>query len=265
MRTIVLCGFKGGTARTSTALHLGAALARFHNQKVLLVDMDPQANLSTGLGFGTDSLDTMVPVLQGEKQIEQVIKPTSVPGLSLIPANTYLDQIEATAPLVSDPYAHERLRKSLRTLSYDFCLIDIPPSLGWLCQAAFFASTHSLICSVPEPYSVLALNRLAKYHQAINQNHSLDVIGVLFSLWDERGATNRAFLDGVEIVFPGKVFQTKIRRDISVSRAILQGLPVFETSAHSRVSEDYQAFATEFIQRFQVGVKKRKVKAVNHG
>jgi len=262
MRTIVLCGFKGGTARTSTTLHLGAALARFHKQKVLLVDMDPQANLSTGLGLGTDSLDTMVPVLQGDKQIHEVIKPTSIEGLSLIPANTYLDQIEATAPLVSDPYAHERLRKALRQVNYDFCLIDIPPSLGWLCQSAFFAATHSLICSVPEPYSVLALNRLAKYHQAINENHSLDVIGVLFSLWDDRGATNKAFLEGVESVFPGKVFQTRIRRDISVSRAILQGLPVFETSPLCRVSEDYQAFAKEFLQRFQINVKKKRLAAV---
>ncbi len=249
MKTIVLCGFKGGTARSSTALHLGSALAKFHKKKILLIDFDPQANLSTGLGFGTDSLDTLVPVLQGAKQIEQVIQSTSIENLYLIPANTYLDQIESTAPLVSDPYAHERLRKSLRSLTYDFCLIDIPPSLGWLCQSAFFASQASLICAVPEPYSVLALNRLAKYHQAINENHTIDVLGVLFSLWDERGATNKAFLEGVESVFPGKLFSTHIRRDIAVSRAILQGKPVFETALHSRVSDDYQAFATEFLKR----------------
>jgi chromosome partitioning protein len=252
MRTIVLCGFKGGTARTSTSLHLGAALSKFHEKKVLLVDFDPQANLSTGLGFGTDCLDTMVPVLQGEKAIQDVIKETSIKGLYLIPANTYLDQVEATAPLVSDPYAHERLRKCLKNLDYDYCLIDIPPSLGWLCQSAFFASQYSLICSVPEPYSVLALNRLAKYHQAINENHALDVLGVLFSMWDERGATNRAFLEGVESSFPGQVFQTKIRKDVSVSRTILQGLPVFETFPNSRIAGDYKAFTQEFLVRCNI-------------
>lgn len=249
MKTVVLCGFKGGTARTSTSLHLASALAMFHNKKVLLVDFDPQANLSTGLGFGTDSLNTMVPVLQGEKKLQEVIQKTSIPGLSLVPANTFLDQIEATAPLVSDPYAHERLRKALRDVEYDFCFIDIPPSLGWLCQSAFFAAQHSLICAVPEPYSVLALNRLYKYHQAISENHPIDVAGVLFSLWDDRGATNTAFLEGVESVFPGKVFETKIRRNVAVSRAILQGQPVFETAPTSRVAEDYQAFASEFLKR----------------
>ena len=249
MRTIVLCGFKGGTARTSTTLHLGSALALFHGKKVLLVDFDPQANLSTGLGLGTDNLETMVPVLQGEKSIRDVVKETAIPGLFVVPSNTYLDQIEATAPLVTDPYAHERLRKALRSLEYDFCFIDIPPSLGWLCQSAFFAAQYSMICCVPEPYSVLALHRLAKYHNAINEHHTLEVLGVLFSMWDERGATNKAFIEGVESVFPEKVFQQKIRRDISVSRSVLHGQPVFDAFPKSRVAQDYQLFAEEFLRR----------------
>jgi chromosome partitioning protein len=249
MKTITLCGFKGGTCRTSTTLHLGAALATFHNKRILLVDFDPQANLSTGLGMGTDNLKTMVPVLQGEMKINEVIQRTAIEDLDIIPANTFLDQIESTAPLVSDPYAHERLRKALRVLDYDYTFIDIPPSLGWLCQSAFFASQHSIICSVPEPYSVLALNRLEKYHQAINENHTLTIIGVLFSLWDSRCATNKAFMDGVEDVFPSKLFETKIRRDIAVSRAILQGLPVFETDSSARVALDYKNLASEFLSR----------------
>lgn len=253
MQTIVLCGFKGGTARTSVSLHLSAALAKFHGKKVLLIDFDPQANLSTGLGFGTDCLDTMVPVLQGEKRINSIIQKTSINNLFLVPANTYLDQIEATAPLVSDPYAHERLRKALFHVDseFDFCFIDIPPSLGWLCQSAFFASHYSLICAIPEPYSVLALNRLVKYHQAINENHTLSVLGVLFSMWDSRGATNEAFVSGVEETFPNKLFSTKIRRDIAVSRAVLQGQPVFDTAAASRVADDYRALAKEFLERAQ--------------
>lgn len=247
--TVVLCGFKGGTARTSTTLHLGSAAALFHGKKVLLVDLDPQANLSTGLGFGTDCLDTMVPVFQGEKRLEDVVQETKIKNLFLVPANTYLDQIEATAPLVSDPYAHERLRKALRPLAFDLCLIDIPPSLGWLCQSAFFAAHFSMVCCVPEPYSVLALHRLAKYHHAINEHHSLQVLGVLFSLWDDRGATNKAFCEGVETVFPGKIFATKIRRDIAVSRAVLHGKPVFDLFPKSRVALDYRAVTQEVLDR----------------
>ncbi len=263
MKTIVVCGFKGGTARTSSTLHLGAALAKFHKQKVLLIDFDPQANLSTGLGFGTDEEDTMVPVLQGSKQINDVIRKTSIEGLDIILANTYLDQIESTAPLVSDPYAHERLRKALKNLEYDFCFIDIPPSLGWLCQSAFFASQYSLICSVPEPYSVLALQRLAKYHQAINDNHKIEVIGVLLSLWDERGATNNAYTNGIEVEFPNKLFKAKVRRDIAVSRAILEGRPVFETAKNSRVAEDYQELANEFMSRCGVCNSEKELVGAN--
>lgn len=249
MKTIVLVGFKGGTARTSTCLHLGSALAMFEDKKILLVDFDSQANLSTGLGFGTDCLETMVPVLQEKCSIEDVIQDTNIPNLHLIPANTYLDQIEATAPLSHDLYAHERLRRAIQPLEYDYCFIDIPPSLGWLAQSAFFASNYSLVCSIPEPYSVLALNRLSKYHDTINRNHKLDVLGVLFSMWDERHATNDAFLNGVEHAFPGKVFQTKVRRDMNVNRAILEGKPVFLTNPSCRAAEDYKSLAKEVLER----------------
>ncbi|CDZ81934.1 Sporulation initiation inhibitor protein soj [Candidatus Rubidus massiliensis] len=249
MKTIVFCSFKGGTGKTSTVLHLGAALAKFHSKKILLIDFDSQANLSTGIGFGTDHINTVVPVLQGEKKIEEVIQNTTIPNLSIVLANTYLDQIESTSPLVTDLYAHERLRKSLKGLEYDYCLIDIPPSLGWLCQSAFFASQYSIICATPEPYSVLALDRLSMYHKKISENHSIETLGVLFSMWDERGATNQAFCDGVETVFPTKIFDTKIRRDVSVSRAILQGLPVFEAFKNSRVSKDYIKLTEEFLAR----------------
>jgi chromosome partitioning protein len=79
MKTIVINSFKGGTAKTSTTIHLGSALAKFHKKHVLLIDFDSQANLSNGLGFGSDSLDTMVPVLQGEKSIKDVIKKPAFP------------------------------------------------------------------------------------------------------------------------------------------------------------------------------------------
>src|ERR1700691_6052548 len=88
MRTIAISSFKGGTAKTSTALHFGAALSKFHKKKVLLIDFDAQANLTTGLGFDPDENDSLANVLQGEKKIEEVIKPTSISRLDLIPADT---------------------------------------------------------------------------------------------------------------------------------------------------------------------------------
>jgi chromosome partitioning protein len=206
----------------------------------------------------------MVPVLQGKCGIQDVIQETKTPSLHLIPANTYLDQIEATAPLVTDPYAHERLRRSLQTLDYDYCFIDIPPSLGWLAQSAFYAADYSLVCSIPEPYSMLALNRLSKYHDAVNENHQLDVLGVLLSMWDERHATNQAFLEGIEGVFPGKTMKTRIRRDMAVNRSILEGAPVFDAYPTSRVADDYKDLALEFLERCESRVEVEELVGATH-
>jgi chromosome partitioning protein len=251
MRTYVFCSFKGGTAKTSSALHIGACLAKSYGKRVLLIDFDSQANLSTGLGVGPDSFDTMVPVLQGKKRASEVIRSTCIEGLDLIAANTFLDGVEASAPLVSDLYAHERLRKSLTYLPYDFCLIDTPPSLGWLTQAAFYAAHGSVICAIPEPYSILAMNRLKEYHAMIQEHHSVVCTGVILSFWDDRGAVNGPFLKAIQSAFPELVFDAKIRRDIAVNRAILQGKPVIETEAKSRASLDYQQLTKEFLQRAQ--------------
>jgi len=261
MISVVASSFKGGTGKTSACLHIASALSLFHKKKCLSVDFDPQANLTSSLGFSTDELDTMVPVLQDEKSIRDVIKRSGIDYLDVICANTYLDQIEATAPLVSDPYAHERLRDALKDIAddYDFCFIDIPPSLNWLCRSAFYASDYSLICAIPEPFSVLAMQRLQKYHDAINKNHQIDVVGVLLSFWDERGSINDALVKGIEMAFEGKIFESKVRRDKAIPKAVLDGQPVFITEKGSRASEDYQRLADEFmtrIERFEATAKR---------
>lgn len=264
MITIVASSFKGGTGKTSACLHIASALSLFHKKKCLLVDFDPQANLTSSLGFSTDDLETMVPVLQDEKRIKNVFKRSRIENLDLICANTYLDQIEATAPLVSDPYAHERLRGALKEVSndYDFCFVDIPPSLNWLCRSAFYASDYSLICAIPEPFSVLAMQRLQKYHDVINKNHHIDVVGVLLSFWDERGSINDALVKGIEMAFEGKIFETKIRRDKAISKAVLDGKPAFLTEKRSRASEDYRKLAGEFMTR--IGKLETTVKRVEY-
>lgn len=250
MITIVASSFKGGTGKTSATLHIASALSLFHNKKCLLVDFDPQANLTSGLGFSLDAPDTMAPVLRDETEIKSVIKTTGVDNLSLIAANTYLDQIESESPLVSDPYAHERLRNNLQDVQedFDYCFIDIPPSLNWLCRSAFYASDYSLICAIPEPFSVLAMQRLQKFHQEINRHHSIEIAGVLLSFWDKRGSINEALVKGIDMAFEGKIFDTKVRRDKAIPKAVLDGLPVFLTEKKSRASEDYTQLAHEFLE-----------------
>src|SRR5258708_11194896 len=106
MKIITVSSFKGGTAKTSTSLHIGSALAKFHNKKVLLIDFDAQANLTTGLGFDPDAHDSLAPVLQGTKVIEEVVRTTCMPNLDIIPADTWLERVEVTGALAADRYSH---------------------------------------------------------------------------------------------------------------------------------------------------------------
>ncbi len=255
MDVFAFCSFKGGTAKTSSALHLGACLARYHRKKILLIDFDSQANLSTGIGVGFDCLEAMPLVLKGERKLTEIIQKTCIKNLHIAPSNVYLDGIEAENPLALDLYSHEKLRKSLVAIEeqFDFVFIDTPPSLGWLTQSALFAAQYSIICSTPEPYSMLGMKRLKDYHCRICENHELRCGGVLFSFWDKQGSANQAYLEAVEDAFPGKVFETKIRRDIAISRAIFEGQPTIVIDDSGRASEDYRELAKEFLKRTRNG------------
>lgn len=249
MQAIAISSFKGGTAKTSTGLHLGAALAKFHKKKVLLIDFDAQANLTTGLGFDPDENDSMAPVLQGTKELKEVIKKTSLPSLDLVPADTWLERVEVTGSLAADRYSHERLRDIIQPAPYDIVIIDTPPSLCWLTESALIAAKHTLVCATPEFYSIKGLERLGQFVENIAQRHPLHVLGVLLSFWNTRGKSNSAFLDVVERTFPKKLLKARVRRDINVSEASIHGKPIFETAPKSRAAEDYIAITKEIMKR----------------
>lgn len=251
MSTLAISSFKGGTAKTSTVLHIGAALSRFHKKKVLLIDFDAQANLTTGFGFDPDENDSLAPVLQGTKDVNEVIIKTHIPNLDLIPADTWLERVEVTGTLAADRYSHEKLRDLLTPLNYDMIIIDTPPSLCWLTESALIAAQHTLVCATPEFYSVKGLERLGQFMDNIGQRHPLNVLGVVLSFWNSRGKNNQAFLDVIERTFPKKAFQNKVRRDIAVSEASIYGKPIFETSPESRAGEDYKGITKEILQRLK--------------
>ena len=127
MRIITVSSFKGGTAKTSVSLNIGAVLAKKHKKKVLLIDFDAQANLTAGLGFDPDEHDSLAEVLLETKKIEEVTLKTKIANLDLIPADTWLERVEVSGSLASDRYSHERLKKILKPLKYDYILIDTPP------------------------------------------------------------------------------------------------------------------------------------------
>jgi len=246
---IAVSSFKGGTAKTSSALHIGSALTKYHGKKVLLIDFDAQANLTTGLGFDPDEYDSLAPVLQGKKTLQEVIRPTGLEKLDLIPADTWLERVEVTDALASDRYSHERLRDILGEAPYDFILIDTPPSLCWLTESALIASNHTLVCATPEFYSVKGLERLSQFIETIDKRHPTNILGVLLSFWNSRGKSNNAFLEVVEATFPNRVFDAKIRRDICISEASIFGKPVFETAASSRAADDYKKATKQILDR----------------
>lgn len=249
MKVISISSFKGGTAKTSTSLHLAAALCLFHKKRVLLIDFDAQANLTTGLGFDPDEQDSMAPVLQGEKTLQEVILSTCIPNMHIVPADTWLERVEVSGALAADRYSHERLKEILRDLPYDVVLIDTPPSLCWLTESAMIASNYSLVCATPEFYSVKGLQRLSLFINNISERHGTKILGVALSFWNPRGKSNDAFLNVIEQTFPGKLLQAKVRRDIAVSEATIYGKPIFETAPKSRASIDYMDLATEILKR----------------
>lgn len=249
MKTIAISSFKGGTAKTSTALHFGAALAKFHKKRVLLIDFDAQANLTTGCGFDPDEHDSLASVLQGQKTLDEVIKQTTLDQLDIVPADTWLERIEITGHLATDRYSHEKLRDILQPLQYDFIIIDTPPSLCWLTESALIAAQHTLVCATPEFYSIKGLERLGHFITTIDQRHPLNVLGVVLSFWNARGKSNQAFLEVIERTFPKKTLKNKIRRDIAISEASIYGKPVFETDPDGRASDDYIKITSELLKR----------------
>ena len=252
MQTIAVSSFKGGTAKTSTSLHIGAALTKYHKKKVLLIDFDAQANLTTGLGFDPDEHESMAPVLQGSKTLKEVIIPTCIPNLDIIPADTWLERVEVTGSLASDRYSHERLRDIIKPLNYNITIIDTPPALCWLTESALIAAQHTLVCATPEFYSVKGMERLSQFIESIGQRHPLNVLGVILSFWNKRGKSNKAFLDEIESTFPEKILKTKVRRDIGITEASIYGKPIFETAPGSRAAEDYVSVTKELLKRLKM-------------
>ena len=181
MKTISVCSFKGGTAKTSISLNIGSALARFHNKRVLMIDFDAQANLTAGLGFDPDNHDSMAAVLQDNKTIQEVIVHTDHHMVDLIPADTWLERVEMTGVLSSDRYSHEKLKKILKPLNYDIAIIDTPPSLCWLTESSLIACDYALVCATPEFYSIKGLQRLSYFMHYISERHPFHLLGVALS------------------------------------------------------------------------------------
>nr|WP_228387852.1 MULTISPECIES: ParA family protein [unclassified Nocardioides] len=251
-RVIAMCNQKGGVGKTTTTINLGAALAEY-GRKVLLVDFDPQGSLSVGLGLNPHEIELTVYNLLMERDVDvdDVIVPTNVPGMDLLPSN--IDLSAAEVQLVHEVAREQTLQRVLRPVikDYDVVLIDCQPSLGLLTVNALTAADGVI---VPLECEYFALRGVALLKTTIDKvqerlNPRLEVDGVLGTMFDGRTLHGREVMDRLVQAWGDKVFHTVIRRTVKFSDSTVAGEPITSYASSSPGAEAYRQLAREVLAR----------------
>lgn len=246
--SIAIANQKGGVGKSATAVSLGSALAR--NARVLLLDLDPQANATSALGIRRDSERSIHGVLVREQPAAGAVVSTSVPGLSILPSSP--DMAGAELELVPLLAREFRLRASLSSLTgHDLVLIDCPPSLGLLTINALAAADQVI---VPVQCEYLALEGLAQLVSTIDAvrarlNPSLSILAILLTMEDRRNRLSMQVADEVTRHFPDLVATTRIPRSVRLAEAPSHGKPIDVYDPSSRATAAYELFAREIEER----------------
>lgn len=253
-RIICIANQKGGVGKTTTSINLSSALAN-QGKRVLIVDMDPQGNASSGLGIKRyDSQDNNIyHVLIGEKTIPETIQKTSEANLSIIPATP--DLVGAEIELVDIPQREYRLKSALVSIhdQFDYLLIDCPPSLGLLTLNALTAANSFLVPLQCEYYALEGLSQLLNTAGLVKKslNPNLHIEGIVLTMFDTRNNLSHQVVTEIRNHFGEKVFSAIIPRNVRLSEAPSHGQSIFHYDAKSIGALKYQELAQELIQRTQ--------------
>jgi chromosome partitioning protein len=246
-RVIAIVNQKGGVGKSTTAVNLGASLALL-GRRVLVVDIDPQGNTTTGVGIDKRAVERDVySVLLQNVALAEVVRPTEVENLSIVPAT--LNLAGAEVELVSTLQRENRLKSALSAVlgDYDIILIDCPPSLGLLTINALTAAAEVIIPVQAEYYALEGLSQLVAIVRRIKEglNPQLAIRGVLITMYDGRTKLATEVVEEVHRYFPDRVFQTQIPRNIRLSEAPSYGKPAILFDVKSRGAQAYLSLAKE--------------------
>ncbi len=250
-KIIAIANQKGGVGKTTTAINLAASLASL-GKKVLLVDADPQANASTGLGIDVKEMThTIYECLIGESTAEQAIVPTATKDLFLLPS--HIDLVGAEIELVDIDNRETILRKLLLPLkqTYDYILIDCSPSLGNITVNALTAADSVIIPVQCEYFALDGLSKLLNTIKLIKYklNTDLKIEGFLLTMFDRRLSYANSVANEVRKHFENMLFKTEIYRNVRLSEATGYGKPTLEYDPNSKGAQNYLSLAKELIQK----------------
>lgn len=252
-RILAVANQKGGVGKTTTAINLAACLAELH-KRVLLLDLDPQANATSGLGFERIPGASLYDVLLGETRLADKIRPTAVPRLDLVPSETDLCGVEIEVARLDRPLY--RLRDALAPVAadnrYHFILADCPPSLGLLTMNALAAADGLFIPLQCEYYALEGLsilNRVLNDIRANGINPALEIAGIVMTMYDSRTNLAQQVVKEVRQHFGDRVLQTVVPRTVRLSEAPGFGQPIILFDPHGLGAQSYRAVARELLKR----------------
>lgn len=248
-RVIAVANQKGGVGKTTTAINLATALAAT-KKRVLIIDLDPQGNASTGLGIDRRNRSTgSYPLLMGDVALSQSVVPTTIPGLSLVPSS--VDLSGAEIELIDVRQRESKLRTALADADFDYILIDCPPSLNLLTLNALVAAQAVLVPLQCEFFALEGISHLIKTIERVRQsfNPALELHGIVLTMFDRRNNLSDMVAADVRNFFGDKVYKTVIPRNVRISEAPSFGKPVLLYDVRCTGSEAYIHLASEVLKR----------------